>query len=72
MTKYEKLYGKPVEHFPNERENVKEKLRLVNIKLTEHYRKIAHSYDYGDQVKLHELSQAKQWCEKILEDIDDT
>ena len=68
-TKYEKLYGVKVNHFPNERENIKEKLKLVSKKLNE-----IHSqhkpYTYENQCEIHELTQAYTWCKKILEDIE--
>ena len=69
MTKYEQLYGYTVSHFPNELENVKEKLRLARIKsvvLND------EPYTYENQVKTHEINQAIQWCEKILKDIEET
>ena len=63
MTKYEELYGVKVDDFPNEEANVRKKLKLVTDKISE--------LDYEYQLKLHELNQAKVWCRKILEDIED-
>ena len=69
MTKYEKLYGKPVEHFPNELENVKEKFRLATKQLRE-FEETHQGYSYEDECTKHEFNQAIAWCVKILEDID--
>jgi len=69
MTKYEKLYGVTVDHFPNEKENVKEKLRLAR----KQYNKIMSEgiESYEDEVALHEAWQAVKWAEKILQDIEE-
>lgn len=68
MTKYELLYGVTVDHFPNEKENVQEKLRLAMIKQYEHKDK---PYTYENRKELHEIAQAVDWARKILRDIDD-
>tara|TARA_R110000772_G_scaffold5454_8_gene19538 strand:+ start:6241 stop:6450 length:210 start_codon:yes stop_codon:yes gene_type:complete len=66
MTKYEKLYGVTVDQFPNERENVEKKLHLATKKRGEIW---LNAYSYEQQVELHELTQAIEWCRKILKDI---
>ena len=68
MTKYELLYGVKVDHFPNEKENVKEKLRLAMDRRMEVYGK---PYSYEQQLELHEINEAIRWAEKILKDIDE-
>jgi hypothetical protein len=68
-TKYEQLYGVTVDHFPNERKNVKEKLRLAINKRNEFYKE-DREYTFENQIVLHEINQAISWCEKILKDID--
>ena len=70
MTKYEILYGKPISHFPNEENNVREKLRLVTIEIGKIY-DMKKPYTYENSCEMHELEQAKAWCRKILEDIED-
>ena len=67
MSKYEMLYGVTVDHFPNEKENVKEKLRLATIR-----RAIVYSepYSFENQTELHEINQSIAWAEKILRDIE--
>lgn len=67
MTKYEKLYGVTVDHFPNEKENVKEKLRLAYLKRIEVH---VRPYSYPQQVELHSITEAITWAEKILKDIE--
>ena len=69
MTKYEELYGVPVDFFPNEKENVKEKLRLATKRAGE-FHSLKLPYTYENQCKLHELNQAISWCKKILDDIE--
>ena len=68
MTKYEKLYGHTVEHFPNEESNVREKLRLAREQLAKTNNL---AYTYENQCYIHELNKAVEWCTKILEDIED-
>ena len=70
MTKYEILYGVKVSHFPNEKENVKEKLRLATERAGEFMKKNLE-YSYENQCKLHELNQAVEWAKKILKDIEE-
>lgn len=67
MTKYEKIYGVTVDHFPNEKENVKEKLRLARYMANKIRGKV---YSYEQQCELHEANQAVEWAEKILIDIE--
>ncbi len=69
MTKYEKLYGVGITHFPNEKENVKEKLRLSKAKMYEYYLNPPTTHE--DKLLEFEVKQAVQWCEKILGDIDE-
>ena len=70
MTKYEILYGYPIGHFPNEKENVVEKLRLVKEKIGKfHTSNLPHTYE--NQCVLHELTQAEAWARKILKDIEE-
>ena len=70
MTKYEILYSKPISHFPNELQNVREKLRLVTEKIGDfHSSKLPHTYE--NQCVLHELTQAEAWARKILRDIEE-
>ena len=69
MTKYEILYGVPVSHFPHEEENVREKLRLVMLKIGE-FHTSGHPHTYENQCELHELNEASAWCRKILNDIE--
>ena len=68
MTKYEMLYGVKADHFPNERENVKEKLKLATLR-----RAIVYSepYSFEQQKELHEINQAIEWARKILQDVED-
>ena len=68
MTKYMKLYGVEVTHFPNEKENVTEKLKLARIKASELWDR---PYSYEKEVELHEINQSIEWCRKILNDIED-
>ena len=69
MTKYEELYGIPVEEFPNERENVEKKLELVKEQISTFI--LANKpYTYENRLELHELNQAQEWCKKILQDIE--
>ena len=70
MTKYEILYGVTVSHFPNEEENVREKLRLVQSQMAR-FATEKKEYNYENQCALHELNQAQEWCRKILSDIED-
>lgn len=67
MTKYEILYGVTVDHFPNEKENVLEKLRLATLMRNEVYKQ---PYNFEQQTELHELNQSIEWCRKILSDIE--
>lgn len=70
MTKYEKIYGVTVDHFPNEKDNVREKLRLA----MEMRNKIIlenRPYSYENECEMAEINQAITWCEKILKDIDE-
>lgn len=67
-TKYDLLYGVGVEHFPNERENVKEKLRLATMRRNELY---MQPYSEQREIDMFEVNQAITWAEKILRDIDD-
>ena len=69
MTKYEILYGVPVSYFPNEEQNVREKLRLATEELAK-YSKGVSGYVYEEQLIIHEYNQAISWCRKILEDIE--
>ena len=69
MTKYMKLYGVEVDHFPNEKENVKEKLRLATLSLNKH-NKEHPEYTYENQCSKHEMQQAINWARKILSDIE--
>lgn len=66
MTKYELLYGVTIEEFPNERENVKKKLRLAMEQRAKTY-KLPYSFD--NNVILHAQTEAIEWCNKILKDI---
>ena len=68
MTKYEILYGFTVDHFPNEKENVEEKLRLATKQLGL-FMALNKPLTYDNQCELHELNQAIMWCRKILEEI---
>ena len=68
MTKYEILYGVTVDHFPNERENVEEKLRLAKERRNEMWLK-GLPKTFEEEETLHELNQAIAWAEKILRDI---
>ena len=68
MTKYEILYGVTVDHFPNEKENVQEKLRLATIKASEIWDR---PYSFEQQTELHEVNQSIEWCRKILKDIEE-
>jgi hypothetical protein len=68
MTKYEILYGVTVDEFPNERENVKKKLRLARGRRAKVYKK---AYSFEQQTELHEINEAIRWAEKILRDIDE-
>ena len=70
MTKYEILYGVPISHFPNEEENVREKLRLANEQVGI-FLKADKPYTYETQCELHELNQAVAWARKILQDIEE-
>lgn len=69
MTKYEMLYGVKVDHFPNEKQNVEEKLSLAVSRYSYVY--INHEPSEEKEVLLHEINQAIKWCEKILRDIND-
>lgn len=69
MTKYEILYGVTVDHFPNEKENVKEKLALATERYAQVYMHHAPSEERDSM--LHEIAQAIKWAEKILRDIDE-
>ena len=68
MTKYEKIYGVTVDHFPNEKENVEEKLKLAMKQLCV-VMGVNKLYSYENQCELHEINQAIMWCRKILNDI---
>ena len=67
MTKYELLYGVTVDHFPNERENVREKLDLATKRYVEVNRE---PYSEEQQQRLHKIWEAVRWADKILKDID--
>ena len=69
MTKYELLYGVTVDHFPNEKENVKEKLELATKRYADVY-----MHDPPSEQKdylLYELNEAIKWASKILRDIEE-
>ena len=67
-TKYEILYGVPVDYFPNEEENVRDKLRLATSQLI-NFEQNNPEYTYENQCIIHEYNNAISWCRKILEDI---
>lgn len=68
MTKYEQIYGVTVDHFPNEKENVQEKLRLAKEMQKIFY--LTPPKTFEEQQLLHEIEQAITWAEKILRDIE--
>ena len=66
-TKYELLYGVTVDRFPNEKENVSNKLQLALGRRMDYELKKPLSYE--EECELHEINQAIRWCTKILKDI---